>query len=465
MLNRVAATAAVAVMAFAALSGSGLLYGGSGGERSAPPLRPSEMLPGVPRPPSTQEAIRFFEGRIEASPQDAISYELLGQLHVIRARETGDVAAYRRAEAALSRSLKLMPRYTPAADSLAAVYLAEHRFEEALDLAEGVYGANPSSTQALATIGDANLALGRYRSAANVYGALMAAGESPPALARLSQLRWLEGDTAAAIELMRRAADQELRSGSTGEATAWYLVRLGDLNFGAGRLEEAATSYRRALDTFEGYYLALAGLGRVRAAQGRLHVAVGLYRRAVSVVPQPDLLAALGDLHALTGHPAEAERRYDTVEFIGRLAALNRQVYNRQLALFYADHERRLGLALELATSELDVRKDVFGYDALAWALHKNGHHRRAAAPIEAAMRLGTREPSLLYHAGMIYAALGDEDRARSLLRAALDINPTFDPLQSPIARATLERLMRGPGSEAGPRTLEPVAPAIGGPW
>jgi hypothetical protein len=41
----------------------------------------------------------------------------------------------------------------------------------------------------------------------------------------------------------------------------------------------------------------------------------------------------------------------------------------------------------------------------------------------------------------MISAALGDDDRARDELSRALELSPTFDPLQAPIARATLDDL------------------------
>ena len=126
---------------------------------------------------------------------------------------------------------------------------------------------------------------------------------------------------------------------------------------------------------------------------------------------------------------------------IGKLAALNRQVFNRQLALFYADHDRNLREALELAEKEIEVRKDVFGYDALAWVLYKNDRYREAAGAIEAALRLGTRDASLVYNAGMIYTGLGDEGRAMTLLAEALTINPNFNLLQARIARSTLARI------------------------
>jgi tetratricopeptide (TPR) repeat protein len=438
MLKRGLILVVLTAVAVGTISGAGLLY-------RAPDERPRSLttpeLSEIGDAPSTDEAIDFFAGRVRLDPQDAVSFTLLGQLHAKRARETGDIASYERAEFALGRALELLPGYTPAAEALAEVYYAEHRFADALERARNVYLASPGATQALATMGDAYLALGRYRQAGRAYRALEGAGLTPPALARKAHLAWLHGWTQQALELMDRAAMGSLQGGEVGEPAAWYQVRLGDLNFGVGRLDTSYAHYEAALGIFDDYYPALAGLGRVRAAQGRFTEAVDLYERAVSIVPQPDILAALGDLYALTGHPELAEQQYGTVEAIGELSALDRQVFNRQLALFYADHDRNLTEALELTVAEIEIRKDVYGYDALAWALHKNDRHRDAARAIEAALRLGTHDAALLYHAGMIYDALGQQDRAMRLLEEALALNPNFSPVQAGIARSRLAQL------------------------
>ena len=54
------------------------------------------------------------------------------------------------------------------------------------------------------------------------------------------------------------------------------------------------------------------------------------------------------------------------------------------------------------------------------------------------ALAFGTRDAKLLYHAGMIALALGDQAKARSLLVEALDLDPSFDPLAASRARAVL---------------------------
>lgn len=152
----------------------------------------------------------------------------------------------------------------------------------------------------------------------------------------------------------------------------------------------------------------------------------------------PGYAAALGDVYARTGAREEARRQYDLVEYIGRLSSLDAALYNRELALFYADHDVKLAEALALARKELEIRQDVYAHDLLAWALYKNGQAADAAAEIARALRLGTRDARLFFHAGMIHHRLGEPGAARAHLERALAINPRFHIVQADVAARTL---------------------------
>jgi tetratricopeptide (TPR) repeat protein len=109
--------------------------------------------------------------------------------------------------------------------------------------------------------------------------------------------------------------------------------------------------------------------------------------------------------------------------------------------LIFANLDHQLPRALELAQGELDIRQDVFSYDALAWALLKNGQLEAAQEAIAKALKMGTPEASFHYHAGMIAAALGKKADAVRELQQALTLNPQFDLRQAAIAQAKLKEL------------------------
>src|SRR6185312_16916975 len=144
------------------------------------------------------------------------------------------------------------------------------------------------------------------------------------------------------------------------------------------------------------------------------------YHKAIAILPMPEYIAALGDIYRKTGMSDEARKQYELVEYIGKLSALNKVLYNRELAYFYADHDIKLKEGLELAQRELDYRRDIYAYDVLAWNLYKNGQAEKAGQVISEALKLDTKDAKLFYHAGMIYRQLGNKQKAREYLNRAL---------------------------------------------
>jgi len=119
-------------------------------------------------------------------------------------------------------------------------------------------------------------------------------------------------------------------------------------------------------------------------------------------------------------------------------SALNGTLYNRLFALFLADHDLKAEEAYADAKKEYETRRDIYGADALAWTALKAGKLDEAQSAIKDALRLGTRDARLFYHAGMIARARGDAASARDYLQRALKLNPQFDPLQATIAAKAL---------------------------
>ena len=120
---------------------------------------------------------------------------------------------------------------------------------------------------------------------------------------------------------------------------------------------------------------------------------------------------------------------------------MNGELYNRQYALFYADHSLRPEEAYAEASREYAVRRDIYGADAVAWTALKAGKLAVARARIKEALRLGTQDAMLFYHAGMISRAAGDTAGAKAFLERALVLSPQFDPLQVRRARQALAGL------------------------
>ena len=390
---------------------------------------------------STDQAIRLTQRQIQRHPQNATAYFKLGDAYIQKARQTGDLSYFTLAEQALRRSLELAPRNAGAARHLAYVFSSRHEFVEAAAQAQQALELDATDSHAYGVLGDALLELGKYDEAGQAFDAMMDLDASLYSLARLSGLKSLRGDSEGAIAALRRAIEAGHTTGEPHESVAWAQWQLGVEHYAVGNLQAAETQYLEALTSYPNYYRALAALAQVRAAQHRAEEAIDLYHKALGVIPFPEYASALGDLYTTLGRTEEASKQYALVEYIGRLNTLNRVVYNRELASFYADHDLKLEDALALARSESEIRHDIYGYDILAWALYKAGKPEQAVAPMTEALRLGTKDAKLFFHAGMIYRSLGQADRAREFLARALSTNPYFHLLHAPMAERILKEL------------------------
>jgi tetratricopeptide (TPR) repeat protein len=414
---------------------------------AAPIFAPISEALLAPQPTGTSHAIQTAQAAAARNLKDAKAYTILGAAYFQRARETGDVADYQLAEDSLNKSLDLDSTdfsADTAIETMAEVCMGEHRFSDALHYAQKALSLGTGDVSPFAIVGDAYADMGEYDKAAAAYARLtprdmtLAPRAAYARDSRLSYLKFISGDTSAAISLMKTAVTEGVEAQLQSENLAWLYYELGEYETLAGNAGGADAAFRQALSIHPGDYRALAALGKLWANHGRYAEAIVLYQKAIAVVPMPIFIAELGDLYAKSGNPAEAEKQYALVKYIGLLGHINQVLHNRDLALFDADHDRNLGESLDLAQKELEVRHDVYTWDALAWALYKNGRLTEAADASEKALKFGTRDPLLLFHAALIAEGLGHREQARSEMKEALQINPHFHLIYADTAQQKL---------------------------
>jgi len=388
--------------------------------------------------------VTFWGDRFARSPRDFISATRLAASEIELARATGDITAYLAANVAVDGALKAYPGYALALDYRGVVEVALHRFADARDTARALLVDTPDDPTARATLGDASLELGDVTGAEDAYGKLVAADDSAAVRVRISHLAFIEGRTADAVAASRSAVAAAIDEESGGSALAWYRYQLGDTLINTGDRTGAAAAYSAALASDPRSHLAYWGLARVAAADGRLDDAIADVSHAIDIVPLPEFVARRADLYRLRGAAGDARLEANdrkTVLAIAQLAGAASNVYDRTLAIYLAGSGADPTRALTLALGEIAIRKDVYGYDALAWALLANDRPADADTAMTTALGFGTRDAKLLYHAGMIKAALGDDGRAHALLTDALTLDPSFDPLAANLARSKLTGL------------------------
>jgi lipopolysaccharide biosynthesis regulator YciM len=179
------------------------------------------------------------------------------------------------------------------------------------------------------------------------------------------------------------------------------------------RLDEARRASDAALAVHPTAAAAFVLRGRVLLAKGRAADAVAALSRAAETSPLPDTLWALAEALRAGGRTREAA----AVEM--RLEASGEGTDPRGLALFLASRGRDVARAVVLARRELEARRDVHTWVALAWA-------EAAAGDVAAAWRHARRalvhhaaDARLAYHTGVIALRAGALDEGRRLLATA----------------------------------------------
>jgi tetratricopeptide (TPR) repeat protein len=393
---------------------------------------------------SSENVIRELERRVKADRDDFVAFNKLAGYYLQRVRESGSLDYLDLASRAAKASLEVLPaeQNIGGLAALAQVEFASHDFAAARDHARQLIKLDGKKSYPYQLLGDAILELGDYDKAAAVYAELEKRSDSAGVESRLARLAMLRGE----IDKARRGFANAIifaqnQTTPSREALAWNRWQLGELYFSIGDLEAAEGQYRDSLTTFPDYYRSLASLGRVLAAKGDVSGAIENYEHATHILPDPTFVAALGDLYQLAGRDKESQAQYALVEQIQKINKVKGSLYNRQIALFYADHDLQTDEAYQQAKMEYETRHDIYGADAVAWTALKASKVSEAQSAIKEAMKLGTRDARLFYHAGMIARAAGDTDAARDYLKHALEINPQFDALQARNARRVLESL------------------------
>ena len=340
------------------------------------------------------------EGRAAARAAEHLGYRFVARARI--ANDPGDYAVAEQAAACLAS----MQPDDPAALLLRGHVLHQmHRFGEAEAIARRLVTLREFVLD-YGLLGDALMEQGRLAEAAQAYQKMIDLKPFYQSYTRAAHLRWLRGDLAGAIDLMRAAV--KAASPRDPESIAWADARLAIYELQRGHLAVAGQMADASLRAVPDYAAALLARGRIQLAQQQPVDAVETLTHAARLNPLPEYQWALADALRVLHRTDEA-------------AALERQLVRegtladpRTLALYLATRREDGGRAVALARRELEKRADIFTLDALAWALASSGQLHEASTLIARALAEGTQDGRLFVHAAAIAAADGrPRDAAR----------------------------------------------------
>jgi tetratricopeptide (TPR) repeat protein len=402
-----------------------------------PAARPQTQPVAEPPAAALADRVARAQQRLRDLPGDWTGWAALGAAYLEQARITADPALYPKAEQAAQRSLTL--RRAGNGDALVvlgALANARHDFATARDRARAALLVDGYDAGAYGVLADALTQLG---DAAGATGAVQRMLDLRPGLAAYARASYdleLRGRLAEATGLMRRA----LTDAVDPHDAAFCRIQLGDLAFGRGDLDAAATEYAAALAADPTSIAAQRGRARIRAARGDLTGALADYADLTARLPGPSYLIEYAELLNVAGRPGRADEQLVLAAAAQRLFTANGgrdDLATAALALALG----RPADAVAAARAEWARRKHPDVADTLAWSLHLAGHDTSALGLARQAVAGGAHPATYAYHLGLIYLSLGDNTAARAELTRALATNPHFSPVDAPVARLALAGL------------------------
>lgn len=377
------------------------------------------------------EAIRKYQAQARELPTRPGQWLLVGRAWVRKARSSSDPGFFLNVRACADEALRVAPASAAALDLKALTLMNDHRFADARTMAERALAIDAKDIVAVGTLSDALLELGDFERAAALTQRMVDLRPDMASYSRAAYFRWLEGDAPHAKLFMRYALNG--RDFRDPEPAAWTFVQAAAMFWNDGDYDGADAVFAEALKWVPGYPPALTGRARVALARGRGREALAYLERAMAASPLPETAWLMGDAHDLLGDAAAARDAYARVVRDGRRAD------RLTLALFYATKNRGIDEAMRLIEAERATRGGIYVDDVYAWVLYRAGRFAAAREASDRALRLGTRDPRLLFHAGAIRQATGDAS-GRDLIREALRLNPKFDLTSAAEAARILDR-------------------------
>jgi hypothetical protein len=374
--------------------------------------------------------IEFWQSKYDAAPNQKSYLGLIASKYATLFEYTGDIKNLYKTEDLLTQS-NVANNYSKVSTirSLARNYIAQHRFKEALVLANKAYAIGEGRKETQKLLFDVQMELGNFPEALKNLNALKDMKEYDY-LIRLAKWNDHIGDLNTAITFMEKARDiAEKEDNKT--LKIWSYSNLGDFYGHAGMIQESYNSYLKTLAIDPNYSYALKGIAWIVFSHERNTTEAKRIVEAIEVTHNtPDFFLLKSQIAQYEGDKKEEDKNEDA--YFAMLKANNYgAMYNKYNTLIYADQKLNAAKALEIAKVEVDHRPTPDSYDLLAWSYFNMGQHKKALEIAKAQVVGKSFEPKVQYHLAMIYKANDEIKKVGSikeeLLSSIYELGPNFE--------------------------------------
>jgi tetratricopeptide (TPR) repeat protein len=374
--------------------------------------------------------IDFWQKKYDAAPNQKSYLGIIASKYATLFEYTGDIKNLYKTEDLLTQSNEA-DKYSRVSTirTLGRNYIAQHRFKEALVLANKALAIGEGRKETQKLLFDVQMELGNFGEAESNLNALKDMNDYDY-LIRLAKWNDHKGDLKTAINFMEKARDiAEKEDNKT--LKIWSYSNLGDFYGHAGMIQESYDSYLKTLAIDPNYSYALKGIAWIVFSHERNTKAAKRIVEAIEVTHNtPDFFLLKSQIAQFEGDKKEADKNESA--YFNMLKANNYgAMYNKYNTLIYADEKANASKALEIAKVEVDHRPTPDSYDLLAWSYLNIGQKDKALEIAKKYVVGKSFEPKVQYHLAMIYKSNNEIQKVAAikeeLLSSIYEMGPNFE--------------------------------------
>ena len=381
---------------------------------------------------AVENTSKFFElwnGKIKSDSIQTMALANVAREYGRFFKTSGEIKYLKDAERALQKALdEAAVGKSGYLRALARNFIAQHRFKEALELAQKArkMGSGVNASQSL--LFDVHMELGNYKTASKYLDSIQNMSDFGY-LIRVAKWSDHKGDLDTAIRFMEKAKAKADSSKNLG-LRLWAYTNLADFYGHDGRIEDAYQHYLKALKLDPNNAYAKKGIAWIVFSYERNpNEALRIIEAVEKTNQSPDLdlfKAEIADyLNDENAKIAALEDFDATVQ-----NNLYGVMYNTHTIELHIENTKRVDTALEIAKEEITNRSTPETYDLLAYSYLKDGDTRKALELIEKHVQGKTFEPMAQYHMAQIYKANGNLDMVQSIKKeleeASFELGPNM---------------------------------------
>jgi len=377
-----------------------------------------------------QGEINFWRKKYDAAPNQISYLSLLASNYSKLFENTGNVKYLYKTEELLLKSNEAY-KYSSVGTirSLARNYISQHRFREALVLANKALTIGEGMKETQKLLFDVNMELGNYTEAEKNLTFINDKTDFDY-LIRISKWNDHLGDLKTAILFMEKAKDVAIVNDNKS-LKIWTFSNLGDLNGHAGNIQTSYDYYLKTLAIEPNNTYALKGIAWIAFSYEKNT------KEATRIIDNISKRHHTPDFYLLKAQIAEYEnntslKNENLTAYFNMLNTINYgAMYNKYNTLIYADDKNTASKALEIAKIEIEHRPTPDSYDLLAWSYYNLGDSKKALEIVQKYVVGKSFEPKLNYHLATIYKANNLDIEMvpikEELLKSTFELGPNFE--------------------------------------